>query len=436
MPGSCSVMTLASGHAEKTVWSAIEKVSRNCATRRACQIGAARPTVCAVNSLGVSSWFAALALMLGAQTASAFAQAPGARAALVNPGAELERAARVALEPWHVKLVILTAPTPGATAPRANQAARALARAEDCDAVVWISEHERGHALWIYDRAADHAVALTLATPPPFDGPTAAAVALSIKTLLRHSTTAPPRERFGAVAQAAEPAPQALREPAPPHVPLADEVGVRAGSEPQASRAPVGRARAVEQNGQADPTIRAPTQDVGPSLLDVEAAAAVRAHFAVGRGPEARFGGGMSWWPRARWAGVSLRAASGPAMTVSTDVFRGRLRDTSIILAARVRHDVHAKLRLFGAAGAGVEVTVLRGNAASSQAESVVRFNPSLAAELGMDWLIASWFKAGVQAGVAWLPLTQRYLIQGEPTLTLSSWTVEGALVLAVCLPN
>ena len=139
-----------------------------------------------------------IALACWAGASPSYAQDGARRVVLVSPGAELEQAARAALEPWSVQLTVVAGPSPGATAPFANEAARAIAEANHAGAVVWVSQHDAGYALWVFDLASHRVTERALGTGPPFDEATAAAVALSVKTLLRHSAVAPEAERFGA----------------------------------------------------------------------------------------------------------------------------------------------------------------------------------------------------------------------------------------------
>ena len=126
------------------------------------------------------------------------AVAAGHRVAAVDPDPQVARALDVALSPWDVTLVEVHLESPGATMPIALDRARAIARGVDAEVVVWVSSADDGYAVWIYDSASDHASARKLEQSPPFDGPTAAGVALSVKTLLRGTVVAPPTERFGA----------------------------------------------------------------------------------------------------------------------------------------------------------------------------------------------------------------------------------------------
>ncbi len=115
--------------------------------------------------------------------------------ALVAADPELARATAAALAAWEVNVIQVDAGTPGATMPEAANAAEAIAATYSARAVVWMTADGQP-ALWVYDVTTGRALALRLSSAPPFDEPTAAAVALTIKTLLRYGETAPPDERY------------------------------------------------------------------------------------------------------------------------------------------------------------------------------------------------------------------------------------------------
>jgi len=365
----------------------------------------------------------AVVIAVAARSTAAGAQLPSSlqsrerRIVLISPGGELESAARTALEPWDVEILVVAAPSPGATAPRTNEAARELALGHRVGAVVWVSEHEQGYAVWVYDLETNQVVARPLAGPPPFDGPAAAAAALSLKTLLRHSATAPARERYGAADAAA--AGEAIALPA-------------AERDPAVAAPPPAAAPDRDQRSAAE--IAAP---FALSQLDIEATGGLR--FGLTRdGPnEARLGAGVAWWPRADRFGVSVRAAAGPGMEIAAPSFRGRLVDATTTVCARLRHDVARNLRLSAAAGAAAHFTVLDGSLVrDAQPADAQRVVPSLDLELGGDFLASSWFRLGLRGALAWLLRPQRYLVHGEPVLELSRVAFEAGLSAAVMLPE
>jgi hypothetical protein len=328
-----------------------------------------------------------------ALTSRALAQhAPRPRVALVAPNPALERAARSSLEPWDIEVLVVPPPSPGATMPGTSEAARAVAASHRAAAVVWLSEHESGFALWIYDRQADRVTARRLPGPPPLDEPGAAAVALSIKTLLRHSAVAPARERFGSSA-----------------APLLS-----------AAHAP-----------------RSASESARSSVLDLEARAALRLGRARPGAPELRSGFGLLWWPGSDWAGLSVRAAFGPGVLVHDTRLRGRLTDAELTVAGAARYELTRTVRLSASAGASAHFLLLDGVVlAAARPARALRLDPALTAELGSDWLVTRWLRIGPRASVSWLLRRQRYLVRGDGVLTLSTLAFEAGLALAATLPD
>jgi hypothetical protein len=357
---------------------------------------------------------AGLAIVASLVAEGALAQPPapeGERVALVDPGAELEGAARASLEPWNVEVVVVPPPAPGATMPGTSEAARAVAVAHGAAAVVWVSEHEGGFALWVYDLATDRVTAQRLPAAPPFDAPAAAGVALSIKTLLRHSAVAPEAERFGASSEVAT-------ETAPTATTVA------------AARDPSERAREPDAEQRE-------VQERGPSRFDVEARAGMRLGRTDPRTLELRLGLGLLYFPASDFAGIAFRLASGAGVGVDDPRFRGRLVDHEAFLGAILRWRIEDVVRLSATGGAGLHVTVLEGTVLSTgQPAEAIRAEPSLDAELGIDWLASDWLRVGVRGGLSWLFRTQRYLVHGNGVLEISPVAFEAAIVLGAMLPD
>ncbi len=393
------------------------------------------------------------AFALSAQIGLIRAQGSEPRIALVNPGAELERAVRVALEPWNVR-VIVSDQSREPTAPRANQLARELALSHGASAAAWISKHGQGYALWVYDVASNRAVSRRLTTSPPFDAPAAAAVALSLKTLLRHSASAPEGERYGAVRQPEAPAPPLSEEASLPSAVAADG-GLHESSPPRAedTAAQAGNSKPGQPSPARTEAVAAPVskpvqaerqtrtrsaQPNVPSRFDLETAVGYRANFTKGA-HEARFGLGTSWWPRAGLAGLSARAAFGPPLTFDgKSGFSGELFDTTLGVAGRLRAQLSHGVRIFGAAGVAGEFTILSGHTLASPHErlSKMRLVPSLTVEVGADLTLRAWLRAGLRGAGALLIRPQSYYLFEQRVFELTYWTFEGTFVLSLCWPS
>lgn len=325
--------------------------------------------------------------------------------AIVEFDETLERAVRAALEPWSLQIVTAAGPTPGATAPLTNELAREIARTKRVDAVVWISEHEQSYALWIYDVSTDHVVTRPLSRPPPFDEPTAAAVALSVKTLLRYSTTAPESERFGAVPRSVTPA-----TPAPPTA-----IALPAIPKPTA----------VQRE-----TIDAP-------YFEVESVAALRGGRTNPSAYEPRLGLGVAWWPSAGWFAGTVGVSIGTGIEVNNKLFQGRMIDPEATLAARTRSRIGRGLQLSAAVGPALHITLLDGTVLSEEHRAQVwRVAPSLRGELQADWRFTRWLRLGARGAGFLMLATQRYTVENEAVLTVSRLAFDVGLVLGVGVVN
>lgn len=293
---------------------------------------------------------------------------------LVDPDPELRAAVHAVLAPWGTE-VRGAEGDPGATMPGSAERGRALAARESAAAVVWISESDDGFALWVYDAPRDRVLTRRLERGPPFDEATAAAVALTIKTFLRHAAVAPPSERASGAEGARE-----LR--------LAVALGLRA--------------LASEQ------------EEVAP-----------RAGLVLAFHPDALDG----------VLGIGLIAQTGTGIEVSGDSFAGRWHDVSVALLVRARArlgsmvDLGARLEL-GASIGWLDGVVLGPNRAATD----VRVDPSLAAlgEAGL-W-VAPGLRLALGAGVALVPTSRDYLVRGEPVLRLGPAALRAEILIEIPL--
>lgn len=372
------------------------------------------------------------------------ALADSKRVVLLDPGVELTRAARVALEPWQVELVVVSAPTPGATAPATHERARDIARTQDAVAVVWTSASSGGYALWMFARAGEHVVARHLSIMPPFDAVSAAAVALSIKTLLRHSETAPVAERYGALLTDEQTRAVEQSTAPPPWAPNATRT-LSASTTTSFNDVAAPRDVASQKPTAVHPATLSQTDDRRflpsrgtPSDVQLELTASTRFLSTTSGGVEPRFGVGATWWPRQRRAGISLATTLGPAQELDSARFRGTLRDYGAGLLARLRHDLGHAVRLVAGLGMRVDLTQLDGNVPLSERSiaRTFRLAPAAALDLGADAILSAWTRIGLRAGGAWLLRTQRYLVRGEPVVELSRRSYEATLVVVFSLPR
>jgi hypothetical protein len=301
------------------------------------------------------------------------ALASGHRVAAVDPDPEVARALDVALSPWEVTLVDVHLDSPGAVMPMAVDRARVIATDAGAEVVVWVSSADDGFAVWIYDAASDHASARKLERAPPFDGPTAAGVALSVKTLLRGTAVAPPLERFGAV--------------------------------PGESPWRLGLSGGVAQRIQAASPI------------------------------EARLGGEASGW-LGRW-GFMLDVEGGPGWHPSNAALTGTVTDTALRLAVGVHLPLSPAVAVEPSVGAGLRLVHLDAVVVSDLTHASLEradgaFEPRLGVEVG---LFHGHLRFIPWVGAIVMTRWQRFQVEGKTALEIAPFAVEGALCAAVAIP-
>lgn len=303
---------------------------------------------------------------LGAVSVASATAAQERRVGLAGMEASVSAPLALALEPWGVVVVSL-ADAPGASMPGSAAESRELARSIDAVAVVWLSGTDDGWTVWVYDVADDRVLARQLTTGPPFDEPTASALALTIVSLLRHGAAAPETERVRA--------PAALSTE-----PGENETG--------------GDATRIE--------IGAGITAFATSPLEIEPRLSVAAAYAP-----AATGGAL---------GVGLVVRAGTGVGVANDRLSARLHDVHLLGRVSGVFQLAGPLTLGLGADVGARVTILDASPAVGPALEVVR-----AVGLGSAWLalgldlgtVALWLRAG---GLA-TPWPQEYLVRGQPEL-------------------
>ena len=320
-----------------------------------------------------------LLLALWASANLAGAQEVRPRVVAVSPDPAFGEALGGALAPWRVTLTLIDSEPPGATMPGSAERGRALAEAHEADGVVWLSESPEGWAVWVFDAASGRAMARPLAQPPPFDEPTAAALALTVMTMLRHGATAPPSERL----QRPPPSPQGAR-PSEPEAPEPD------------------RAEASELR--LELALGAEGWATSPDQVDARAALTV------------------GYWPAA-WSSVAsleLSARFGSGIEARGSGLQGRLFDVRVLLRAHVRGRPTALLVVGAALGLGARILLLDASHPSGRVAGQTRVVGSLelSSEIGID-LVPLLLLARV--GATLTPWLQRYEVNGRAVLTSSA---------------
>jgi hypothetical protein len=115
------------------------------------------------------------------------ASAATRRIALVHAEPDLERSVDLALYPWDIKVVTIEDAPPDGNAPGAAAEAKAIAQRHDADAIAWLVQGSDAAAptLWFFDTTTLAIQSHPLPSLPSNDPAELAAVALTLKTLVR-----------------------------------------------------------------------------------------------------------------------------------------------------------------------------------------------------------------------------------------------------------
>jgi hypothetical protein len=323
------------------------------------------------------------------------AHAHEGRVVVIDVDPRVAEALVVALSPWSLTVVQTLGPTPGADVDAASARARAIASDLHAGAVVWIvlPRQEAPATLWVYDAETLQLAVRPLTVWAPFDDAGAAAVALSVKTVLRASPLLAP-----------EPAPAPERPPPPP----APATVVVATPPPPA---PPQRAWRLE----TIVGVRAPT---GTSA-EVEARAAL----------------GASVWPAAfgGHGGAGLEIQVGPGVSVGTPVFRGELREASFEATARLRAQAGRWFAFEAEGGPGFLLASLDGQV-SPTAVHVHAFRLDPAIDVGgvVDLTPGPRVSLGAIVDGSALLRFQRYALDGAPLVDGPAIIVLAGIRLSV----
>jgi hypothetical protein len=343
-----------------------------------------------IRPLRVVALAQALAVSAGGD---AGAQEKAERVVMLSAPSGLEEAVEMALAGWPIE-VFSASGDPGATMPSAGEKARAIGQAEAAGAVVWTASDGSGQAVWVLDVDSGRVAARRLPQPPPWDEPTAAAVALTIKTLLRHSRVAPVLERYGAA---------------------------EARREVRAERAAPRRAAAPER----------------ATSIRIATLGGARIRPTEGRDVELRLGVGVEVAPA--WLGgrasAVARLRSGTGIGLDEPDFVGRYSDVEASLGAAARILTWGRVALVPAAGASLHVTSIDGSIRSQGARgSASRINPSLDGAIAIEVEVGELVRLSVSGELAYALRRQVYLVGGDPVLTLPRLESEIGAALSVPL--
>jgi hypothetical protein len=338
----------------------------------------------------------AILLVLALLFVASVARADARRVAVVGNDPALKKAMSVALSPWSIHVVAVDSPTPASSLPRAAHEANAVAHRFDAAGVVWITTTDGEAALWAYDAATEQVVSRPLASSPPFDAPTAAAAALTVKTLLRSSTVAPPEERLGAEVTRKSDA----IESSPAHeAPGAAEATV-------AERKPRSHAQ-LEMGGAA----RALAGDVDARLA---------------------LGGAIFFGT----VGVGMSFRFGPGLGVDEARFRGRFDEIGVAPSFRLKLALGGPLTLEPRASGTVHFTRIDGIVLpAGTTGTATRADLSFDLGTALDVALSPAARIGLEIEASYVLRYQRYLVVGERVLSLAPLQGSAGLRLVTRFP-
>jgi hypothetical protein len=123
-----------------------------------------------------------VALSLGAAWP---ARAASRRIALIHADPDLTRSVSLALYPWDIAVLDIDDDAPDPTAPDASASARSIAHRHGADAIAWIDLTDETPTLWFFDAINGTLHSHPLPLSQRQDPAALAAVALTLKTLVR-----------------------------------------------------------------------------------------------------------------------------------------------------------------------------------------------------------------------------------------------------------
>ena len=356
----------------------------------------------------------------------------------------------VALSPWSLAVVPMPGPSPAADIDAASSRARAVAAEQHAGAVVWITPPRKPSeraSLWVYEAQTMALAVRPLTVSAPFDDAGAAAVALSVKTILRASPLVGPEPPDDAasrrVASPPAPAPAGALARAPAQAPVSAPESASASSVPAPAgalarapaQAPVSAPESASASSVAAPA-SAPSADATstPSRRSwrVETIIGARAPTGASVTVEPRVGVGGSVW-HANRVGLGLQVQAGPGVSVSSSDFQGELREGTLELTARVRVPGDRWLAFEFQGGPALVLSALDGQAlATGLPLDTLRLDPAINAGAVVDFTPRHNISVGLILDASALLRFQRYALDGTPLLTEPSFVMLSGLRLTL----
>lgn len=302
------------------------------------------------------SWLAARAIV----------HAAGQQILVLEQGDVLARALRVALASWGSDVQRAGE----ADSPHTPRAAARFARAHRAAALIWFERESSPPLLKIYVAERGEISAQPLHEAPPFTEEAAAAVALSVKTVLRNSALAPEAERS---------------PPPAPALPLVRfELALGARSAPSAN------------------TSARPRYAAALALFE-------------------------PWWSRRR-LGLSLEAALSQRADFEAPVARGSLSELWIAIGARGLLPLARILDLELAAAYELQRTRIEGQDELARGFSEARVNSGVGFGLALDFRVARRAFVAPRFGAHVILRPERYWVGDALVLELARVALEGTL--------
>jgi hypothetical protein len=358
----------------------------------------------------------------------------GGRVVVVDPDPRVFAAVNVALSPWSLHVIRVGGPLPQADVVAATSAAKVLAENEHAGAVLWVAPPSGSQvlSLWLYDAQTAQLVVRPLTVAAPFDDAAAAAIALSVKTIMRGSPLLETSATGPAAAEAspagtAPPGPAAVPTPAPtPATPSTTAAPPPAPeTKPGASASPTTPPPAASTP--APPAPKSPSASPPPNTVVHEPPALSKnepgirwrleivggARGPTGASPET--GIGVSAWPSALGGHLGIGAVGqfGLATSINTGTFNGQFTQGSLALTARARTSL-GPLGFEAQAGPSLRITSFDG---TEQSEHSFNVDPGIDGAAAVDLTLGSHLTLGGIVDLSVLLREQSYEINNGPSL-------------------
>ncbi|HEV3191846.1 MAG TPA: hypothetical protein VGY54_15150 [Polyangiaceae bacterium] len=317
------------------------------------------------------------------------AQCQGRKVVVVDADSRVLTAIDVALSPWSLSVGPMPGPLPEGNLDAASARARAIAAEQGAGAVVWIAKargpDETG-SLWVYDAQTRQLVVRPLTVAAPLNDAGAAAIALSVKTILRSSP----------LVEVDVPAPAVvLPPPTVPPVPVAPE---------QPAPPPVHET---------------------PSVWRLEAIVGARTPTGTETPAEPRAALGLSAWPLAFGGHFGLGAIlqAGPGVPLDSAgsgryQYHGQFREASFEASAHARAKAGRWLAFECQVGPALLLTSLDMDVfGTTTSDHDVRVNPTVNAGAIVDLALGPRLSFGALVDASILLDRQRYRLKSVVTI-------------------